>query len=90
MNKITGIEWLAARITHIEVKHRVTPKEVEEVCFGHSVILRGRGKQIYHILGQTQAGRYLFIVVRFLGQSRVRVITARDLDQAERRWYLKR
>jgi len=90
MNEITRIEWLADCITHIQVKHQVTPKEVEEVCFGHPVILRGKGKQVYQVMGQTQAGRYLFIIVRFLGQSRVRLITARNMDYAERKWYSRR
>ncbi len=90
MNKITAIQWQTERIAHIQNKHHVTPKEVEEVCFGHPVILRGRGKQIYQVLGQTQAGRYLFIIVRFLGENRVRVITARDMDHAEHKWYTRR
>jgi hypothetical protein len=90
MNRITWIDWQTDRIAHIQVKHQVSPREVEEVCFGQPVILRGKGKQIYQVLGQTQAGCYLFIVVRFLGESRVRVITARDMDQAERRWYTRR
>lgn len=90
MHRITGIDWQTDRIAHIQVKHRVTPREVEEVCFSQPVILRGKGKQIYQVMGQTQAGRYLFIVVRFLGGNRVRVITARDMDHAERRWYSRR
>ena len=90
MNKITNIEWQTERVAHIQVKHGVAPKEVEEVCFGHPIILRGRGKQIYQVLGQTQAGRYLFIIVRFLGESKVRFITARDMSHTERKWYLKR
>lgn len=90
MNEITRLEWQTDRITHIQVKHRVAPREVEEVCFSHPIILRGRGKQIYQVLGQTHAGRYLFIIVRFLGEGKVRLITARDMNHAERKWYLKR
>ena len=90
MNRITKIEWQADRIAHIQVKHQVTPREAEEVCFSHPVILRGKGKHIYQVMGQTQAGRYLFIVVRFLGENKVRVITARDMGQTERKWYSRR
>ena len=87
MNKIVRIEWLTDRIEHIQAKHQVTPREVEETCFGHPVILRGRGKQIYQVMGQTHSGRYLFIIVRFMGWGKVRLITARDMNHAERRWY---
>ncbi len=90
MNQITELEWLADRIEHIQVKHRVTPKEVEEACFSCPLILRGRGKQVYQILSQTLDGRYLFIVVRFLGQGKARVITAREMEQTERQRYSRR
>ena len=90
MNRIIQIEWQAERVAHIQGKHQVTPKEVEESCFGHPIILRGRGKQIYQVMGQTQAGRYLFIIVRFLGEGKARLITARDMNHAERKWYSRR
>lgn len=90
MSQITELEWLADRIEHIQAKHRVKPKEVEEACFSQPLILRGRGKRVYQILSQTPEGRYLFIVVRFLGQGKARVITARDMEQTERQRYSRR
>lgn len=56
------------RIEHI-ARHAVTPEEVEEVCFGKSLVQRVKSEgenTAYHILGQTETGRYLFcVVIRF-------------------------
>lgn len=95
MVQITKIVWQAERIAHIQGKHQVTPEEVEEVCWENPIILRGRGKRkekgrVYQVMGQTYAGRYLFVIVRYLGEGRARGITARDMDYAERKWYMRR
>ena len=44
----------------------------------------------YYVTGQTEAGRYLFVVVRYVGRGRARVITARDMEKQERSRYDKR
>jgi uncharacterized DUF497 family protein len=57
--------WPDERVEHI-AGHGINPEEVEEVCFGHSLVLRAKSQgqsPVYYILGQTEAGRYLFCVV---------------------------
>ena len=63
--RIVRLIWAEDRIEHI-ARHAVTPAEVEEVCFGRSLVLRARSQgenPVYYCLGQTAAGRYLFCVV---------------------------
>jgi hypothetical protein len=51
-------EWNIAHIVH----HRVTPKEVEEVCHRHYHIRKSYRKRVL-IIGKTKAGRTLAIVL---------------------------
>jgi len=71
------------------VKHGVEEAEVHEALFGHTHVGRGRGG-LYEVLGRTDGGRYLFVVVRELGGGQVRVVTARDMTIQERRRYGRR
>ncbi len=83
------IEWNEESIEHI-AGHSVIPEEVEEVCFS-SLHCEQRGRDgLYYIMGQTHAGRYLFIVVRYLGHEKVKIVTARDMDEKEKYRYKKR
>ncbi|MEW6676213.1 MAG: BrnT family toxin [Nitrospirota bacterium] len=87
--KITQILWDADSIYHI-ARHNVTPEEVEEAVFeGNSIVLKGKEKR-YIILSKTISGRYLTIVVVFKLKGRVQVITARDMDEKERKYYKRR
>jgi len=47
---------------------------------------RGEEK-LYYILGKTLGGRYLFIVVKPRGKGKAKVITARDMNDLEKRRY---
>src|SRR6266536_4873834 len=63
--RINELLWPHDRNEHI-ARHSVTPDEVEEVCFGQSLILRAKSQgenPVYYVLGQTDAGRYLFSVI---------------------------
>ncbi|MBC7106519.1 MAG: BrnT family toxin [Firmicutes bacterium] len=84
--RIRGFEWDAGSAGHIEEKHGVTPGEVEEVFRGGPLLRRGR-KGRMTALGRTTAGRYLFVVYVWRPGGKVRVITARDMTLAERRYY---
>jgi uncharacterized DUF497 family protein len=46
-----------------------------------------RAWQSFYAFGQTMSGRYLFVVFRFVTPNTVRVITARDMTEKERRYY---
>jgi uncharacterized DUF497 family protein len=79
--------WPDERIEHI-ARHAVTPEEVEEVCFGHSLVLRTKSEgpnPVYYVLGQTDAGRYLFCVVIAFPDGNGYPITARSMTDKEKR-----
>lgn len=87
--QVTNLLWYEDNILHI-AKHKVSPEEVEDVCFFSSPQIEvGRGG-LYYITGQTGSGRYLFIVIKYLGRGNARVITARDMDTSEKARYKRR
>lgn len=87
--EISSFKWSEDNIYHI-ANHDVTPYEVEEVAFeGSPYIRKGRRGRRY-LYGKTIGGRYLFIVYVLSGRGRAQLITARDMDDKERRYYLKR
>lgn len=84
---IAGLIWDNENVEHI-AEHRVEPDEVEDVCYGKSRIEKIGGNK-HAILGQTAEGRYLFVVVAHRGSRIFRVITAREMNENERRRYAK-
>ncbi len=87
--EIRSFKWNEDTIYHI-ARHRVSPDEVEEVAFdGYPYIRKGkRGRRYFY--GNTIGGRYLFIVYVLASRGRTHVITARDMDDKESKYYLKR
>jgi uncharacterized protein len=75
------------REEHI-ARHHVSVAEAEEVIFSAPFIRKARLGR-YHIIGQTEAGRYITVFVAPRGQSVYGLVTARDADDAERRAYLR-
>ena len=87
--KISQLLWDEETVYHI-ARHGVAPMEVEEAVFeGNSIILKGRDWR-YIILSRAASGRYLTVVIAFKLKGRVKVITARDMDEKERRYYQRR
>jgi uncharacterized DUF497 family protein len=88
----TGFEWDEDNARKNWLKHRVTPSECEQTFFNqplvtgtdekHSSVERRR-----YALGQTDAGRLLFIVFTIRNKL-IRVISARDMSRKERKVYL--
>ena len=92
--EISQFIWNEDIIEHI-IRHNVTPEEVEEVCFGRSFFFKRKKatkgiNPTYYALGQTDTGRYLFVVFIYFKRGRAMVITARDMDQSERKYYIRR
>ena len=56
------------------------------MCLGAPHVRRGR-EGLYEVYGQTAAGRYLLVVLAYVGSGIGRVVTARDMTVAERRRY---
>ena len=87
--EIRSFKWDEDNIFHIAY-HKVTPEEIEEVAFdGSPYIRKGRQGRRY-LYGKTIGGRYLFVVYVLGARGTAKVITARDMDEKERRFYLKR
>ena len=90
--KIHELIWPQDQIDHI-AQHNITPAEVEEVCMGKPFIQRAKSQgenPVYYVLGQTNAGRYLFCVVIRLADGRGYPITARAMTDREKRRYRQR
>lgn len=73
------------------LKHGVTDEECEEVFFDPQKkllkdILHARTESRYILIGTTKQQRLLFIVFT-LRNDKVRIVSARDLNQRERRLY---
>lgn len=85
--EIHELVWTDENKEHI-AEHHVTAEEVEELIFQDAPSYRrGPAEGVYYVYGQSAAGRYLFVVLRYLGRNRGRVITAREMTKAERRLY---
>lgn len=92
MSAISELHWRRDRIEHI-ARHSISPEEVEEALFGDGpgILLRvgpserDPGETVYRYLGRTEAGRYLLVVLLYLGHGVAMPITARDMSLAERR-----
>lgn len=97
MTKYIKLRWSNYRIQHI-AKHNITPEEVEEAIFEdkHRILRKGAsskdysGKQFYYAFGSTGEGRLLSIVLLHIGKATYIPITARDMDSAERKYYLRK
>ncbi len=87
--RVHQFEWDSRNVEHI-ARHRVEPVDAEAVCrSARSVVVRGRERR-YLVYGQTMEGRYLFIALHTYGRGVVRIITARDMSETERRFYQRR
>jgi len=93
--ELNDVIWLDDIVEKIKAKHNVATWEVEEVllrnpefrCGGKG---RRRGEDLYYALGQTDAGRYLFIVFILKRGAQALVLSARDMTRRETRGYRKR
>ena len=89
--RIGEFSWPEERIEHI-ARDGVTPEEVEEVCFGKSLVRRAKSEgenPVYYVLGQTEVGRYLFCVVIRFPDGNGYPVTAREMTAKEKRRYRK-
>ncbi|MBD3345053.1 MAG: hypothetical protein GF401_08330 [Chitinivibrionales bacterium] len=89
--KIFEIIWPQDRIDHI-AEHGITPDEVEEACFDLPMVLRGKTQgenPVYYVLGETDAGRYLFCVIISFPDGNGYPVTARDMTKNEKQRYKK-
>lgn len=82
-------DWDDGNVDHID-RHGVAPEEAEEALSDtHRVgvaAYNSTGERRSAVVGATADGRLLFVVYAWR-QGKLRVITAREADQAQRRRY---
>ena len=76
----------AGREEHI-ARHHITIADVEQVVFGEAAFIRRTRDERYLVIGQTDAGRYVSVILAPRGKGTYALITARDADDKERRAY---
>ena len=91
---IRKIIWKDQFVEKLEQKHAVLVSEVEQVLNAKPHIrkvAKGRIKNenVYSALGQTHAGRYLIVFHIRKISGAILPISARDMDETERRYYEK-
>jgi len=92
---VADIIWLPHILDKLVWKHHVSPEEVEEVLFDtplYRKVQKGHvpGEDLYAALGQTEAGRYLIIFFIYKPTREALILSARDMDEKERRQYARR
>jgi uncharacterized protein len=84
--------WLPEIEDKLVGKHQVTREEVEEVFFNRPhfrFVETGNraGEDVYSARGQTDAGRYLIVFFIYKYGNIALIVSARDMDKSERRYY---
>lgn len=86
--RIPSLRWTEWNEDHI-ARHGVEPGEVDEVVVADQFhMVRVRAER-YALIGQTDAGRYLSIIVDRESDGTLFVVTARTADSSERRLFAR-
>ncbi len=81
-------EWDQTNIDHI-AEHSVKTDEAEEACYNRPLVFKTRQEK-YCVLGRSDSGRYLTVIIFVHDKNTVRVITARDMSGSERQRFYRR
>ncbi len=90
---IEGFLWLEDIIDKLAWKHQVTTGEVEDIFTNNPhfrFIAKGRKRRdenLYAAYGQTEAGRYLTVFFIHKPGRLALIVSARDMDDKERKRY---
>jgi len=90
-SKVREFDWDQGNLDKNWIKHQVSNSECEELFFNLPLLLsddvrHSDQEDRYYALGQTNAGRMLFITFT-IRSDRIRVISARDMNRQERKRY---
>ena len=91
-SSLTGFQWDHGNSEKNWILHQVTNGESEEVFFNEPLLVRAdkqhssASEARHYVLGQTNVGRHLFLVFT-IRKNRIRIISARDMNQNEKRIY---
>jgi uncharacterized protein len=91
LEQYRGFQWDEGNTEKNWIKHNVSRGETEQVFFNRPLVVvegeqRAELRSRYVALGQTDAGRQLFIVFT-IRDDLIRVISARPMSRRERRVY---
>ncbi|XPS89321.1 conserved uncharacterized protein, DUF497 [Desulfosarcina variabilis str. Montpellier] len=88
-----GFEWDQGNITKSWELHDVSTSECEQIFFNKPIIVNrdkehSKLENRYYALGRTNLNRFLFAVFT-IRNSKIRIISARDMTDSEMERYLK-
>ena len=92
-DRIIGFQWDQGNARKSADKHRVSQSEAEQVFFNEPLLIvddvkHRQTEHRFHALGKTSAGRRLHITFTLReDNTRIRVISARDMHRKERTRY---
>ena len=88
--RCTGFEWDIGNVEKNWLKHKVSPVECEQIFFNQPLIIDDPGHSIsekrYAAFGITDAGRLLAVIFT-KRRKLIRVISAREMNRKERKFY---
>ena len=93
MDNCVGFDWDDANAHKNWELHQVSPEEAEDVFFHEPFVVRSdvrhstKTEKRYYALGQTGAGRRLFVVFTIRASKKIRVISVRDMNRNEAETY---
>jgi uncharacterized protein len=87
----TGFQWDTGNIEKNWARHKVSPVESEQIFFNQPLIISDDSKHSIHekryaAFGKTDTGRFLVVIFTICSKL-LRVISARDMNSRERRFY---
>lgn len=90
-NEGTEFDWDGGNAEKNWIRHRVSQAECEQIFFNRPLVtaeddLHSIEEDRFFALGQTDAGRLLFVVYT-LRREKVRVVSARDMTRREQKEY---
>ena len=91
--RIAGFDWDAGNARKSVDKHDVSQAEAEQVFFNEPLLTvpdakHSANEQRIHALGRTDDGRQLHITFTLRdSETKIRVISARDMSRKERGYY---
>ena len=93
ISKCTGFDWDQGNNAKNWDRHEVSTLECEQIFFNKPLIIKHDKEHSiienrYYVLGRTEMERLLFAVFT-IRNDKIRVISARDMTDAEMKRYLK-
>ena len=89
MLRIEALEIDDHVLEKIESKHGISFTEVEEACLSEERHVRRGRDGLYKVFSRTDGWRYVLVVLADQGGGVWKIVTAREMMDAERRLYVR-